>query len=631
VSWLQPLLDWVAAHPLLAGLALAAVAAAESLVLVGLLVPGAAIMFGAGALIGTGHLSFWPMVAWAVAGAIIGDSVSFWLGRRYGERLQTLWPLRRYPGLMSRGVVFFRRHGGKSVLVGRFVGPVRPIIPAVAGMMGMSPVLFLLVNAGSALLWAPAYLVPGMVFAASFSVAASVAGRLVALLVLLGLALWLGWRGLVRLRRALAVFALERYRRWRDRAPAWVLLALSSLHRRTGLGWWFAVLVLLAAVAMAAYDPPPRGWEQWLFVVSSLPRPDWVDTGLWLAAQLGSLPAVAVGGVGGVLLLIAADGAGRALRLVSAPVLAAAAGFAMATVHGGAPPDLVAPRAVAPSFPDLSLAALTALVFAAALLASGRRPWLQRAALTSALLLVAGIALAQVALGLSWALDALGGIALGVVAAGLCVLGIGPVSSDRSARYLLPALLLAMSIGVTLAMVFAPAPPRAAAPVPMAGDISCTRPGTLPQRIGLFGNEGRFTALWQGRQESLSAALREAGWQPAPTWDLRGVLYWLHPEPSAGQLPALPRWHAGRLADVTWVRVLADGDRVTLRGWRLSGGRWLLDVARERLRSDGLIVVSDIEPAPGRLPVAALQRAGRLCATASAAESATGHTRTDAD
>jgi undecaprenyl-diphosphatase len=631
VNWLQPLLDWVAAHPLLAGLVLAAVAAAESLVLVGLLVPGAAIMFGAGALIGTGHLSFWPMVAWAVAGAIVGDSVSFWLGRRYGERLQTLWPLRRYPGLMSRGVVFFRRHGGKSVLVGRFVGPVRPIIPAVAGMMGMSPALFLLVNAGSALLWAPAYLVPGMVFAASFSVAASVAGRLVALLVLLGLALWLGWRGLVRLRRALAVFALGRYRRWRDRAPAWVLLALSSLHRRTGLGWWFAVLVLLAAVAMSAYDPPPRGWEQWLFVVASLPRPDWVDTGLWLAAQLGSLPAVAVGGVGGVLLLIAADGAGRALRLVAAPVLAAAVGFAMATLHGGAPPDLVALRAVAPSFPDLSLAALTAMVFAAALLASGSRPWLQRAALTSALLLVAGIALAQVALGLSWALDALGGVALGVVAAGLCVLGVGPVSSDRSARYLLPALLLAMSIGVTLAMVFAPAPPRAAAPVPMAGDVSCSRPGTLPQRIGLFGNEGRFTALWQGRQERLSAALREAGWQPASSWDLRGVLYWLHPEPSAGQLPALPRWHAGRLADITWVRVLADSDRVTLRGWRLSGGRWLLDVARERLRSDGLIVVSDIEPAPGRLPVAALQRAGRLCATASAAESATGRTRTDAD
>jgi undecaprenyl-diphosphatase len=631
VSWLQPLLDWVAAHPLLAGLALAMVAAAESLVLVGLLVPGAAVMFGAGALIGTGHLSFWPMVAWAVAGAIIGDAVSFWLGRRYGERLQTLWPLRRYPGLMTRGMVFFRRHGGKSVLVGRFVGPVRPIIPAVAGMMGMSPVLFLLVNAGSALLWAPAYLVPGMVFAASFSVAASVAGRLVALLLLLGLALWLGWRGLVRLRRALAVFALARYRRWRHRAPSWVLLALSSLHRRTGLAWWFAVLVLLAAVAMAAYDPPPRGWEQWLFVVASLPRPDWVDTGLWLAAQLGSLPAVAVGGVGGVLLLIAADGAGRALRLIAAPVLAATAGFAMAAVHGGAPPHLIALQAVAPSFPDLSLAALTALLLAAALLAAGSRPWLRRAALTSALLLVTAVALPQVALGLSWPLDAIGGAALGVVVAGLCVIGVGRGGSERSARYLLPALLLAMSIGVTLAMAFAPAPPRAAVPVPMAGVMNCSQPGRLPQRIGLFGNEGRFTALWQGRQESLSAALREAGWRQASPWDLHGMLYWLHPEPLAGELPALPRWHAGRLADITWVRLLSDGDRVILRGWRLAGGRWLMDVVMERLRSDGLIVVSDMEPAPGRLPVAALQRAGRLCALVSPESDAADDTGTDGD
>lgn len=612
MSWLQPLLEWVAAHPHLAGAALALVAAAESLVLVGLLVPGAAVMFGAGALIGTGHLSFWPMVAWAVAGAIAGDSVSFWLGRRYGERLQTLWPLRRYPGLMSRGIGFFRRHGGKSVLVGRFVGPVRPIIPAVAGMMGMRTGVFLLVNAGSALLWAPAYLAPGMVFAASFSVAASVAGRLVALLILLAVAVWAVWRGLVWVRRTLAAFAATRRRRWRGRAPVWVLVALGSLHRRTGLGWWLAASLLAFALFVVWYDPAPRGWEQWLFVVASLPRPMAVDALLWLVAQLGSPLAVIAGTAGGAMLLGIGGSLERALRLAAAPAVAVLAGYLLAVLVGGSPPNPLAPGAVAPFFPDLHLAGLAALAFGAALLATTGRPWARRASLTAALALVAGVAVARVAFGLSWALDAIGGAALGVVVVGACVTGAGRPLPERAARYLQPSVVLAMAVGVVVAMAFTPAPPMFATP-PIPSALACDDPEDLPQRIGLFGEEGRFTALWEGDQARLHATLGEAGWRPAPPWNLRGVLYWLHPDPAVDELPVLPRWHAGRVADSAWIRVLDDGTRLTLRGWLLPGGEWLMDVSRERLRSDGLIVVSDAEPAPESLPGMALQRAGQLC------------------
>ncbi len=168
------------------------VAMTESLAVVGLLVPGVVIMFGIGALIAAGAINFWSAMAWAVAGAVAGDGLSFWLGRHYQQQLTTLWPFSRHPKSLQQGIVFFNRYGGKSVAIGRFFGPVRAIIPLVAGMMGMTPGRFVAANILSALVWAPAYLLPGMVFGASLELASEVALRLVILILLLALLIWLG-------------------------------------------------------------------------------------------------------------------------------------------------------------------------------------------------------------------------------------------------------------------------------------------------------------------------------------------------------------------------------------------------------------------------------------------------------
>lgn len=181
---------WIAQHPHWAGWAVFLIAMAESLAVIGMLVPGVAMMFAAGALIGAGALAFEPVCAYAVAGAVAGDGVSFWLGWRYRERLRKLWPFSRHPGMLDRGVAFFRRHGGLSVLLGRFVGPIRAVIPLVAGMLAMPVPRFLIINVLSALLWGPLYLLPGMAFGASLELASQVAGRLAALLVALVAVLW---------------------------------------------------------------------------------------------------------------------------------------------------------------------------------------------------------------------------------------------------------------------------------------------------------------------------------------------------------------------------------------------------------------------------------------------------------
>lgn len=211
---LHQLLQWVQAHPVWAGIVVCLIAFAESVALIGILVPGVVMLFGVGALIAAGALDFWTICAWAVGGAVAGDSLSYWLGRHYHEQLQHLWPFSRHPKMLHGGIAFFHRNGGVSVFIGRFFGPVRATIPFVAGMLEMAPSHFLAANVGSALLWAPAYLLPGMAFGASLEAASSVALRLVILA--------LGLLG--------SIWVIERSLRWLGRragpAPAWGLLAL---------------------------------------------------------------------------------------------------------------------------------------------------------------------------------------------------------------------------------------------------------------------------------------------------------------------------------------------------------------------------------------------------------------------
>ncbi|RTZ78466.1 MAG: hypothetical protein DSZ01_05310, partial [Gammaproteobacteria bacterium] len=115
----QQLLHWVNANPGWAGAVVFLMAFAESLAIVGMAVPGVAVLFTVGALIGAGALDFWPMVAWAVAGAILGDGISFWLGRRYQQQLTRLWPFSRHPETLDRGIAFFETGSTWLSLYGR--------------------------------------------------------------------------------------------------------------------------------------------------------------------------------------------------------------------------------------------------------------------------------------------------------------------------------------------------------------------------------------------------------------------------------------------------------------------------------------------------------------------------------
>lgn len=158
----MPIINWIELHPGWSTIVILLISLCESLAVVGLFIPGLIIMGIIGGLVGAGTLDLTSTLIAATLGAIFGDSISYSLGRRFKNHLPELWPFKKFPHWLGRGKDFFTRYGEMSIVFGRFVGPVRPFIPVIAGTMAMNPKRFLFANIISAILWAPIYMLPGM-------------------------------------------------------------------------------------------------------------------------------------------------------------------------------------------------------------------------------------------------------------------------------------------------------------------------------------------------------------------------------------------------------------------------------------------------------------------------------------
>jgi membrane protein DedA with SNARE-associated domain len=139
------------------------IAFAESLAVVSLFVPATVMLLGIGALVSAGVVGFWEVFAAGVAGAILGNVISYWIGYRFKHSIEGSWFFRKRPELLQRGHDFFERHGGKSVFLGRFFGPTRAVVPLIAGMTAMPRRRFLAANVLSALIWVVLSISPGLV------------------------------------------------------------------------------------------------------------------------------------------------------------------------------------------------------------------------------------------------------------------------------------------------------------------------------------------------------------------------------------------------------------------------------------------------------------------------------------
>lgn len=159
--WLDSVTGWLTVNPQWLAAAVFIVAFVECLAIAGLIVPGTVLLFAVAVLAGSGALSLSETLLLGFLGGLLGDAVSYFLGRHFHQNIRRLPGLRHHPEWIAGAESYFQRYGIASLLVGRFIGPLRPMLPMVAGMFDMPFPRFAAVSLLAAAGWSIAYLLPG--------------------------------------------------------------------------------------------------------------------------------------------------------------------------------------------------------------------------------------------------------------------------------------------------------------------------------------------------------------------------------------------------------------------------------------------------------------------------------------
>ncbi len=126
--------------------------------------PGDSLLFAAGTFAALGALDVRLLLVLLVAAAIIGDTVNYWVGAWIGPRAfsgRVRWLRKDY---LDRTHAFYEKHGGKTIIIARFIPIIRTFAPFVAGVGAMSYGKFLLYNVVGAVLWVGLFVLGGFFF-----------------------------------------------------------------------------------------------------------------------------------------------------------------------------------------------------------------------------------------------------------------------------------------------------------------------------------------------------------------------------------------------------------------------------------------------------------------------------------
>lgn len=584
------LLHLLAGHPIGSLVLIFLAAFLEAIVVIGTFIPGSTAIFVAGALVGTGALNLdWVLVC-TIAGAVAGDGISYWLGNHYQARIAHVWPFRTHARLLDGGRAFFAKHGAKSVVFARFIGPVRAVVPVVAGMAGMAPVRFYVMNILSAMLWAPAYILLGIVFGASVQVASAVSFRLVITIGLLAGIMWLSFRA--------ARFFIGHIDTWRTatrsslvtwatchggRLGRLILRALDPAHPATGVMTAISLFVLLSAWAFfrvldhAIHGSTRMGIDVSVYHFLQSLRTPWGDVALSSVATLGSITTLAVLSVTVAGWMVWEHRWRTLAYWLTVIAFSQLLIFAIHLAIHRAPPGAAPPEAHV--FPSTHVAgAVVVYGFLAFLLA--RRvgsPGAVFVVATSSVV-VLFVALAGLYFGQFWFSDAVGGAALGAVWVSLVALtAVWRHPTVPPSRKLMPAVVLGVifaSVSVQLRL----APP--------AGASDSTRPQPLIlttesqwinslwksvpcYRSDLTGDRAEPLALqWSATADDLRNRLRKSMWVEGTEVSARSILSLASPQISAMALPVMPQLNDGVPSPLVFARPgRKDDERDVLRFW----------------------------------------------------------------
>jgi membrane-associated protein len=179
LSLIERIVEWIGPAFEVAGYWLVATAGLlERSVFVGLVIPGDVIIALGGVYAARGDLSLVPVIIVGSMSAIIGESIGYWLGRRYGMGLIRRLPLiNRLEKRLERAEGYFQRHGGKTVAIGRFATAAGAFVPFLAGVGRMRYGRFLLFDIPAVIVWATAIALLGYVFGQNLDVIDTILSR----------------------------------------------------------------------------------------------------------------------------------------------------------------------------------------------------------------------------------------------------------------------------------------------------------------------------------------------------------------------------------------------------------------------------------------------------------------------
>lgn len=390
MQWFDSMNTWLQASPQWLALAIFLIACLECLAIAGIIIPGTVVLFTLAALAGNGALELWQTLLLAYAGGLLGDAISYTLGRHFHQSIRRLPVLREHPEWLTSAETYFQRYGVISLLVGRYIGPLRPMLPLVAGMLDMPAVRFALVSMLAAAGWAVAYMLPGWATGAA-----------------LRLPLPEGFWGAIGIVCAgLAVVLL--------------LIIQASLRERR---WAASLAALLGAIALAALligFPHLDSLDQGLMTLVQDERSRAFDAIAVLITRLGDFHVQLATGTLLIVLLLAARRWQAGLFVTASLLLAATATTILKHLLERTRPDVLLHPLESYSLPSGHTSAAFAFFLALGVLAGrGSAARTRLSWLVVATLPALAIALSRVYLGVHWPSDIIAGVLVALTSCAL--------------------------------------------------------------------------------------------------------------------------------------------------------------------------------------------------------------------